>query len=96
MYRKSVSICVVASSLALGCPAQAGKTAVIPCATSADGTIVHEKKDIENRAKQFAISNPKFYRINQFRKTEEMKASGITRGTCIIEFMSEDEFNSYN
>lgn len=96
MYKKSISISILAYCLTLGFPAKAGKTAVIPCAKSSDGAIVHEMKDVENRARQFAISHPKFYRINQFRKTHEMNASGIMRGTCIIEFMSEDEFNSYN
>jgi hypothetical protein len=89
------SFCVIAWILLVGCPAQAGKTAVINCTKATDGTILHEKEDVEDSARQFAIYNPQFYRINQFRKGHEVDAQGNQKGTCIIDFMSEAEFNFY-
>jgi hypothetical protein len=74
-------------------PACAEKTAVIPCTKTSDGTIVHEEADVQDRARQFAISDPRFYRIDQFRSAKGLNESGAVMGTCIIDFMSEAEFH---
>jgi len=74
-------------------PACAEKTAVIPCTKTSDGTIVHEEADVQDRARQFAISDPRFFRIDQFRSAKGLNESGAAMGTCIIDFMSEDEFH---
>jgi hypothetical protein len=81
--------------LALGSTCQAEKTAVISCMKASDGTIRYEKQDFEASAKQFAIADPRFYKIDQFRKLKGPDSRGNIRGTCIVDFMSEDEFNMY-
>jgi hypothetical protein len=78
--------------LALGV-AHAEKTAVIPCTRTSDGTVTHDEVDLQDRAREFAISDPRFFRVNQFRKTPGPNEGEKGNGTCIIHFMSEDEFN---
>ena len=91
MRKASVLYFFIGLNLAFG-PAQAEKTAVIPCTRTSDGTIVHEEADVQDRARQFAISDPRFYRVDQFRRANGPDDNGKTKGTCIIDFMSEDEF----
>ncbi|GLI95574.1 hypothetical protein LMG27198_45660 [Methylocystis echinoides] len=73
--------------------ARAEKTAVIPCTRTSDGTVIHDEVDLQDRARQFAISDPRFVRVDQFRKTPGPNEDEKVTGTCIIHFMSEDEFN---
>lgn len=93
MNRMAILICMTECVFALSSPVQAGKTAVIPCTRTPDGKIRHEQNDMLERAKQFAITDPRFFRINQFRKSGGVDQAGDIKGTCIIDFISEDEFN---
>ncbi|GLI94415.1 hypothetical protein [Methylocystis echinoides] len=85
-------IVFIGLNLALG-TAHAEKTAVIPCTRTSDGAVIYEEVDLQDSARQFAIIDPRFFRVDRFKRTPGPSEDEGAKGTCIIHFMSEDEFN---
>lgn len=86
-------IIIFGLTFALG-TAHAEKTSVMPCTRTSNGSVIFDDSDLQSRAREFAITQPRFFKVDQFRKTSGSNEDENSKGTCIIHFMSEEEFNA--